>query len=73
MAEERRQIVAESETGPISAVARRYGVVMSSVFRWWRQAGLPGRQTSVRKAGAVFVRVMLSKRRLRPIVFPIAA
>lgn len=59
-AEERRQIVAESETAPVSVVARRHGVAVSLVFRWRRQAGLPGKRTSVKKASAVFVPVMLA-------------
>ena len=54
-AEERRQIVAESETGSVSAVARRHGVAVSLVFRWRRQAGLPGKRASVkvREEGSV--------------------
>ena len=59
-AEERRQIVAESETGLVSAVARRHGVAVSLVFRWRRQAGLPGKRASVKKAGGVFVPLMLT-------------
>ena len=59
-AEERRQIVAESETGSVSAVARRHGVAVSLVFRWRRQAGLPGKRASVKKAGGVFVPLMLT-------------
>lgn len=59
-AEERRQIVAESETAPVSVVARQHGVSVSLVFRWRRQAGLPGKRAGVKKAGAVFVPVMLT-------------
>jgi transposase len=59
-AEERRQIVAESGTAPVSVVARRYGVAVSLVFRWRRQAGLPGKRAEVKKAGAEFVPVMLA-------------
>ena len=59
-AEERRQIVAESETAPVSVVARRHGVAVSLVFRWRRQAGLSGKRAIVRKAGAVFVPVRLT-------------
>ncbi len=59
-AEERRQIVAESETAPVSVVARRHGVAVSLVFRWRRQAGLPGKRASVKKADTVFVPVMLA-------------
>ena len=59
-AEERRQIVAESETGSVSAVARRHGIAVSLVFRWRRQAGLPGKRASVKKADAVFVPVVLA-------------
>lgn len=60
-AEERREIVAESETGSVSAVARRHGVAVSLVFRWRRQAGLPGKRANVKKkAGAVFVPLMLT-------------
>jgi transposase len=59
-AEERRKIVAESETAPVSVVARRHGVAVSLVFRWRRQAGLPGKRASVKKTGAVFVPVMLT-------------
>ncbi len=59
-AEERRQIVAESETAPVSVVARRHGVAVSLVFRWRRQAGLPGKRASVKKAGGVFVPVVLT-------------
>ena len=59
-AEERRQIVAESETAPVSAVARRHGVAVSRVFRWRRQAGLAGKRASVKKAGGVFVPLMLT-------------
>lgn len=59
-AEERRQIVAESETAPVSVVARRHGVAVSLVFRWRRQAGLPGKRAEVKKADAVFMPVMLT-------------
>jgi len=59
-AEERRQIVAESETAPVSVIARRHGVAVSLVFRWRRQAGLPGKRASVKKAGGVFVPVVLT-------------
>jgi len=59
-AEERRQIVAESETAPVSVVARRHGVAVSLVFRWRRQAGLSGKRAIVKKSGAVFVPVMLT-------------
>ena len=59
-AEERRQIVAESETGSVSAVARRHGVAASLVFRWRRQAGLPGKRASVKKAAGVFVPLVLT-------------
>lgn len=58
-AEERRQIVAESETAPVSVVARRHGVAVSLVFRWRRQAGLPGKRAGSKKTDAVFVPVML--------------
>ena len=58
--EERRQIVAESETAPVSVVARRHGVAVSLVFRWRRQAGLPGKRAEVKKADAVFMPVMLT-------------
>ncbi len=58
-AEERRQIVAESEMAPVSVVARRHGVAVSLVFRWRRQAGLPGKRASVKKPGSVFVPVVL--------------
>jgi transposase-like protein len=54
-AEERRQIVAESETAPVSVVARRHGVAVSLVSRWRRQAGLPGKRASVKKAGGVVI------------------
>jgi len=60
-AEERRQIIAESETAPVSAVARRHGVAVSQVFRWRRKSGLPGKRTCVKKkADAVFVPMMLT-------------
>ena len=59
-AEERRRIVAESETAPVSVVARRHGIAVSLVFRWRRQAGLPGKRAAVKKADAVFVPVMLA-------------
>lgn len=59
-AEERRRIVAESETAPVSEVARRHGVAVSLVFRWRRQAGLPGKRAGVKKADAVFVPMMLA-------------
>ena len=59
-AEERRRIVAESETAPVSGVARRHGIAVSLVFRWRRQAGLPGKRAGVKKADAVFVPVMLA-------------
>jgi transposase len=57
---ERRQIVAESKTAPVSMVARRHGIAVSLVFRWRRQAGLPGKRAGVKKADAVFVPVMLA-------------
>ena len=59
-AEERRQIVVESETAPVSAVARRHGVAVSLVFRWRRQAGLPSKRAGSKTAAAVFVPVMLT-------------
>lgn len=59
-AEDRRRIVVESETAPVSMVARRHGVAVSLVFRWRRQAGLPGKREGVKKADAVFVPVMLA-------------
>lgn len=59
-AEERRQIVAESETAPVSVIARRHGIAVSLVFRWRRQAGLPGKRASVKKAGAMFVPLKLT-------------
>jgi transposase len=59
-AEERRRIVAESETAPVSVIARRHGIAVSLVFRWRRQAGLPGKRAGVKKADAVFVPVMLA-------------
>ena len=55
--EERRQIIAESETASVSAVARRHGVAASQVFRWRRQAGLPGKRTGAKKASATSVPV----------------
>jgi transposase len=59
-AEERRRIVAESETAPVSVIGRRHGIAVSLVFRWRRQAGLPGKRAAVKKADAVFVPVMLA-------------
>ena len=59
-AEERRQIVAESGTAPVSVVARRHGIAVSLVFRWRRQAGLPGKRAGVKKACAMFVPVKLT-------------
>lgn len=59
-AEERLQIVAESEMAPVSVVARRHGVAVSLVFRWRRQAGVSGKWAIVKKSGAVFVLVMLA-------------
>jgi transposase len=59
-AEERRQIVAESGTAPVSVVARQHGIAVSLVFRWRRQAGLPGKRAGVKKADAAFVPVMLT-------------
>jgi|SRR5580765_5273054 transposase len=60
-AEERRQIVAESESAPVSVVARRYGVATSLVFRWRRQAGLSGKRSDAKKKpSASFVPVALS-------------
>jgi transposase len=56
-AEERRQIVAESESAPVSVVARRHGVATSLVFRWRRQAVLSGKR---KKPSASFVPVALS-------------
>ncbi len=58
--EERRRIVAESETAPVSVVARRHGVAVSLVFRWRRQAGVSGKRAIVKKSGAVLVPVMLA-------------
>jgi transposase len=59
-AEERRQIVAESETAPVSVVARRHGVAVSLVFRWRRQAGLPGKRAGAKKVDPMFVPVVLA-------------
>jgi transposase len=59
-AEERRRIVAESETSPVSVVARRHGVAVSLVFRWRRQAGLPGKRAGAKKVDPMFVPVVLA-------------
>lgn len=52
-ADERRQIVAESEAAAVSVVARRHGVAVSLVFRWRRQAGLSGKRAVVKKADLI--------------------
>lgn len=57
--EERQQIVAESESAPVSVVARRHGVAVSLVFRWRRQAGLPGKRNSLKRPAPMFVPVVL--------------
>ncbi len=59
-AEECWQIVAESETAPVSVVARRHELAVSQVFRWRRQAGLPGKRAGVKKAETVSVPVILT-------------
>mgnify|MGYP000852441794 CR=1 FL=1 len=59
-AEERQQIVAESESAPVSVVARRHGIATSLVFRWRRQAGLSGKRSDAKKKpSAPFVPVAL--------------
>ena len=58
-ADERRQIVAESESAPVSVVARRHGVATSLVFRWRRQCGLSGKRSNAGKPSASFVPVAL--------------
>jgi transposase len=39
-ADERRQILEETLSSPVSVVARRHGIAASLVFRWRRQAGM---------------------------------
>lgn len=65
-AEERRQILAETEGSPVSVVARRHGVAASLVFRWRRQAGLSGKRGDAKKLSASFVPVALPP----PVVAP---
>jgi transposase len=57
--EDRQQIVAESESAPVSVVARRHGVATSLVFRWRRQAGLSGKRSGAKKRPVAFVPVAL--------------
>ncbi len=58
-AEERRQILAETETAAVSVVARRHGIAASLVFRWRRLAGLSGKRSDGKKTSASFVPVAL--------------
>ena len=47
-AEQRQQIVAETEAASVSSVARKHGLAVSLVFRWRREAGLPGKRSASR-------------------------
>lgn len=57
-ADQRRQILEETLSSPVSVVARRHGIAASLVFRWRRQAGMRKRKGEGGVAGA-FVPVML--------------
>jgi transposase len=54
--EERRQAVAETQTLPVSAVARKHGIAKSLLFRWRKEAGLTGK----RKRAATFIPVRIA-------------
>ena len=66
---ERRQAVDETRHLPVSAVARKYGMAKSLLFRWRKEAGLTGkrRQTDDPRgsrvvAGFVPVQIATSRR-----------
>ena len=42
--DERRQAVEETRHLPVSAVARKYGMAKSLLFRWRKEAGLTGKR-----------------------------
>ena len=54
--EERKQAVEATRTLPVSAVARKYGIAKSLLFRWRKEAGLSAK----RKAIAPFVPVRVA-------------
>jgi transposase len=66
-ADERQQIVAETEAASVSSVARKHGLAVSLVFRWRREAGLPGKRSASR-AAAGFVPVRLPTLSPSPVV-----
>ena len=58
--EERREAVNATRTQPVCVVARERAIAQSLLFRWRRQAGLPGKRAGVKKACAMFVPVKLT-------------
>jgi transposase len=54
-ADERRGAVEQTQHLPVSAVARKYGVAKSLLFRWRKEAGLSGKRRNVE--GFVPVRI----------------
>ena len=54
--EERKQAVEATLTSPVSAVARKYGMAKSLLFRWRKEAGLSAK----RKLIAPFVPVQIA-------------
>lgn len=57
-ADERRQILEETLSSPVSVVARKHGIAASLLFRWRRQAGIRKRKVEDGAAKA-FVPLML--------------
>lgn len=48
--EERRQAVGETQSLPVSAVARKHGIAKSLLFRWRKEAGLSGKRAKAHAA-----------------------
>ena len=45
--EERRRAIEETQNLSVSAVARKYGIAKSLLFRWRKEAGLSGKRRSI--------------------------
>ena len=54
--EERKQAVEATLTSPVSAVARKYGMAKSLLFRWRKEAGLSAKRRPI----AAFVPVRIA-------------
>lgn len=67
--EERRQAVEETQSLPVSAVARKHGIAKSLLFRWRKEAGLTGK----RRKDAPFVPVRIASAPSISLPLPVTA